>query len=102
MPKLLSKIIHKTKSCKTTQKDLLNPISNKVTDEQNYKLTEKIQLSEIKDAIRAMENGKSPGIEGIPIEFYKEFLETIISIYKKLSTKHYLITKKYQKRGTKQ
>ena len=24
-----------------------------------------------------MENGKSPGIDGIPIEFYKEFLETI-------------------------
>ena len=24
-----------------------------------------------------MENGKSPGIDGIPIEFYKEFIETI-------------------------
>ena len=87
MPKLLSKIIHKTKSCKTTQKDLLNPISNKVTDEQNYKLTEKIQLSEIKDVIRAMENGKSPGIDGMPIEFYKESLETIISHLQKTFNK---------------
>ena len=25
-----------------------------------------------------MENGKSHGLDGIPIEFYKEFLETII------------------------
>ena len=25
-----------------------------------------------------MENGKSPGVDGIPIGFYKEFLETII------------------------
>ena len=24
-----------------------------------------------------MENGKSPGIDSIPIEFYKEFIETI-------------------------
>ena len=25
-----------------------------------------------------MENGKSPGVDGIPIEFYEEFLEIII------------------------
>ena len=24
-----------------------------------------------------MENAKSPGVDGMPIEFYKEFLETI-------------------------
>ena len=24
-----------------------------------------------------MENGKSPGIDGLPIEFYKQFFETI-------------------------
>ena len=28
--------------------------------------------SEIKEAIFQMENQKSPGIDGIPIEFYKE------------------------------
>ena len=25
-----------------------------------------------------MENGKSPGLDGIPIEFYNKFLETIM------------------------
>ena len=28
-------------------------------------------------AIYSIENGKSPGVDGIPKEFYKEFLETI-------------------------
>ena len=30
-----------------------------------------------------MENGKSPGIDGIPIEFYKEFIEIIKKVLQK-------------------
>ena len=45
--------------------------------EQNQNLIKPIDISEIKFAIENMENGKSPGIDGIPIEFYKEFFPII-------------------------
>ena len=53
---------------------------HKVIDTQNYTLTKKyiyIYIYEIREAIYSMENAKSPGVDGMPIEFYKEFLETI-------------------------
>ena len=45
--------------------------------EQNQNLIKPIDISEIKFAIQNMENDKSPGIDGIPIEFYKEFFPII-------------------------
>ena len=36
-----------------------------------------IQINETKEAINSIENGKSPGVDGVPIEFYKEFFEII-------------------------
>ena len=35
------------------------------------------QMSEIKEPIYNVETGKSPGMDGLPIEFYKEFFENI-------------------------
>ena len=41
-----------------------------------------------------MENGKSPGLDGIPIEFYQEFIEIIKKdlqkTYKKPTIKYFL------------
>ena len=45
--------------------------------EQNQNLIKPIDISEIKFAIENMENDKSPGIDRIPIEFYKEFFPII-------------------------
>ena len=67
----------KQKTCEKTQNLLLKYISHKITNEQNNKLTKQIEITEIKEAIQSMENGKSPGLDGIPIEFYKEFIEII-------------------------
>ena len=67
----------KQKTCEKTQNLLLKYISNKITNEQNNKLTKQIEITEIKEAIQSMENGKSSGIDDIPIEFYKEFIEII-------------------------
>ena len=36
-----------------------------------------MQINEIREVIYSTENGKSPGVDGIPIEFYREFLETV-------------------------
>ena len=67
----------KQNTCEKTQNLLLKHITNEITNDENNKFTKQIQITEIKEAIQSMENGKSPGIDGIPIEFYKEFIETI-------------------------
>ena len=79
----------KQNTCERTQNLLLQHISNEITNEQitneqNNKLTKQIEITEIKEAIRSMENDKSPGIDGIPIKFYKEFTETIKRLTKNL------------------
>ena len=40
---------------------------------KKYLLEEKLSKSEINTAIKQTRNGKSPGIDGITIEFYKHF-----------------------------
>ena len=44
---------------------------------QNQQLTKQIQIIEIQQALQTMENGKSPGMDGIPVEFYKEFFDLL-------------------------
>ena len=60
-------------TCVETQNTLLQNIKNKVTEEQNNQITKPLSKNEIKEAISQMENQKSPGVDGIPIEFYKEY-----------------------------
>ena len=60
---------------KETNLQNLNVINNNVTDNENKALIENIKISEIKNAISELKDGKSPGIEGFPIEFYKQFWE---------------------------
>lgn len=51
---------------------LLQNIPKTVTIKQNNLLTKPVNKSEIKEATFQMENQKFPGIDGRPIEFYKE------------------------------
>ena len=46
-------------------------------NELNEQLTKSINKNELKQAIYQMENDKSPGIDGIPVEFYKTFYDTL-------------------------
>ena len=75
----------KQNNCKLTQQQLLMNIPKLVTKNQNEQLTKAIQKNELKQAIEQTENEKSPGIDGILIEFYKTFydlLETeLIKLY---------------------
>ena len=66
------KLCNSQNTCKMTQNHLLQHIKPKISDLQNQKLTKQIEISEIQQAIQSMKNGKSPGIDGIPIEFYKK------------------------------
>ena len=46
-------------------------------NELNEQLTKSINKNDLKQAIYQMENDKSPGIDGIPVEFYKTFYDTL-------------------------
>ena len=59
------------------QQELLQNIPKIVTANQNNQLTKTIQKTELKQVIEQTENDKSPGIDGIPIEFYKTFYDLL-------------------------
>ena len=71
------KLYNKQKNCSETQKELLKNTPKLVQNNQNEKLIKPINKNELKEAIDQMENDKSPGIDGIPIEFYKTFYDKI-------------------------
>ena len=64
-----------------TQDKLLKNIKNKINLEQKEMLDALITLEEIRTAIFQMKPGKSPGLDGIPVEFYQEFWEEIKDLY---------------------
>ena len=49
----------------------LNNLDRKLSDESKHNLEKDITIDEVKQAIRKMPNGKSPGTDGLPAEFYK-------------------------------
>ena len=54
-----------------------NTFSNSIEKEQNEQLTNLISKKELKQAILQMENEISPGIDCIPVEFYKTFCDIL-------------------------
>ena len=75
--KFYQNLYNKQKNSLDTQKELLKNVPKKVEIEHNEKVIKPINKNEIKQTINQMENDKSPGIDGIPIEFYKTFYHTI-------------------------
>ena len=71
------KLYNKQNTWKQTQKELLKHVTPKVSTLQNQKLDTKTDIPEIQQALKEMENGKSLGVDGIPIEFYKEFFKIL-------------------------
>ena len=53
---------------------LLKPLKTKITND-NKKLTQQIIFAKLKTAIYQLDNGKSTGIDGIPIEYFKSYYE---------------------------
>ena len=49
----------------------------KLSDEENKRLQGKITEMDCTNVIKSMQNGKSPGLDGFPIEFYKVFWSDI-------------------------
>ena len=74
------KLYNKQKNCLDTQKELLNNIPKKLEIEHNEQIIKPINKNKIKQALNQMENDKSPGIDGIPIKFYKTFYTILLQM----------------------
>ena len=59
------------------QNDFLANIHNKITDIDNSTLVNTISIVELYETISKMSLCKSPGIDGIPVEFYIEYWDII-------------------------
>ena len=68
-----------------------------LTSEHNSNLTKHINESELKEAIFQMENDKSPGIYGLPVEFYKQFYDLLKNDFLKLYNNTLCIEQNLQK-----
>ena len=64
-------------TCEDAQNEVLGLLDRKLTDEQKTKCSEEFSLGDLRRAMRASSNGKSPGQDGIPMEFYKTFWDII-------------------------
>ena len=64
-----------------TQDKLLRKIRKKINEEEKDKLDAPITIDELKTALFQMSKGKSPGLDGIPAEFYQEFWDLIKNDY---------------------
>lgn len=60
----------------------------KVTDRDKFALDQEITIHEIYDSIKTMKSGKCPGIDGLPIEFYRTFFPdlkwVLLDLYKEV------------------
>jgi hypothetical protein len=52
--------------------EILEYIGKMINTEMNDKLTKNLTEEEVWDAIKSLQEGKSPEIDGLPIEFYKK------------------------------
>ena len=57
----------------TSPFDLINTSGPKLSEDNKELLDREIALTEYITAVKTMKNGKTPGNDGIPIEFYKIF-----------------------------
>ena len=70
--------LFKKEECNKSYQDLfLNLIDKVIDDKENEILTSEVTECEILKALQGMKNGKSPGIDGLTVEFYKTFWKEI-------------------------
>lgn len=60
----------------------------KLTEDQKGELEKDIEVEEVKEAIKSMGKGKSPGPNGIPLEMYQQYVEIIAPILTKMYRGH--------------
>ena len=63
------------------QDRLLRNVKTKLSHDNQRILDAMLSIDELKNAVFGLNTGKSPGLDGIPIEFYQQFWEYIKHLY---------------------
>lgn len=63
-------------------KKLLNNVTKKLTPGEKNSMDREITLEELEKAVMKLQRGKSPGPDGIPVDFYQRFWSHIHPLYK--------------------
>ena len=71
------KLYKKEKVEEGLQKWFLQFIDKKVTDEMGVELNKEINNNEIYEAVKSLNQNKSPGIDGIPSDFYLKYWDIV-------------------------
>ena len=66
-----------TDTCQNEQDHLINSLTLSADDDQHSFLESPISLAEMTAALRGMKPNKAPGIDGLPVEFYRRFWDII-------------------------
>ena len=61
----------------STINEFLEFMDQRLSEEEREELERDITLEEMEKVVKLMPNNKSPGLDGIPIEFYKQYWELI-------------------------
>ena len=83
----------KTELCQTSQNYVLPHINKSLSADENQILNERLTKQELKTTLDRFENGKSPGYNGLPAEFYKFFRQNLEDDFEELAN-HILFTEK--------
>ena len=66
---------------KESQEKLLKNVKNKLSKEDKTTLDKAFTEEEVMNAINNLPKGKSPGLDGFPVDFYAEYWYTIKSLF---------------------
>ena len=59
------------------QSTLISRVKKNISPKNRRDCNQEITVAEIEKAIKSFENNKSPGNDGLPVEFYKTFNEIL-------------------------
>ena len=63
------------------QEKLLRNVKSKLSKEAKIDLDKEMTEEEVRNAINKMPSGKSPGLDGFPVEFYKKYWDKIKDLF---------------------
>ena len=75
------KLYQTEKVSEKIQEKLLKNVKTKLSKEKRTELDKPLTAKEIEEAINKLRSGKSPGLDGFPIEFYKKYWYKIKKIF---------------------
>ena len=91
-----SDLYKKAQKNEQEQEHFLNKYNKKISNDWHPNLTEPLEENELFQALKSMEENKSPGKDGIPMEFYRKFWPIIKNDFKDLMNHIFLEKRKFQ------